>query len=211
MIVDELDDCSDSNISPGVESIDDVGDRGVTDSHSESSFCSGTSKSSTSKQSTQFNTDWLVGRSWLRYTAEVGMTCFLCVKHKQRSFNNDIWTTSRPCQRIRLQSVMKHEQSAAHRNSVPREAAAALRTGIASAVNLAVPARGIEKAFSCLYFLAKKRIAHTTNFEPLLDLFGFLGMNIKGMLGTAKMQPTRQISLSRTCCMLFLKSYKQKF
>ena len=32
-IVDELDDCSDSDISPGVESIDGVGDRGVPDSH----------------------------------------------------------------------------------------------------------------------------------------------------------------------------------
>ena len=32
-IVDELEDCSDSDISPGVESIDGVGDRGVPDSH----------------------------------------------------------------------------------------------------------------------------------------------------------------------------------
>ena len=127
-----------------------------------------------------------MGRYWLRYTAEVGITCFLCVKHKQHSFNNDIWTTSRPRKRICLQSIMKHEQSAAHRNSVLREAAAVSRTVITSAVNPAVPARGIEKAFSCLYFLAKKIIAYTTNFEPLLDLFRFLGMHIKGMLGTAK-------------------------
>ena len=186
MIVDKLDDCSDSDISPGVDSIDVVSDSGVADSHSESIFCSGTSKSSASKQSAQFNTDWLVGRSWLRHTAEVGMTSFLCVNTKQRSVNNDIWTASRPCKRIRLQSFIKHKQSAAHRNSVQQEAAAASRTGIASAVNPAVPTRGIEKAFSCLYFLAKKTIAHITNLEPLLDLFGFLRMNIKGLLVTAK-------------------------
>jgi hypothetical protein len=90
MTVEVLDDSDsgDSDISPAINGACDR----ALDSHSESSFCSTNLRSSTSKQSTQFNTDWLVGRSSLRYT-EVGMTCVLCVKHKQCSFNNDVWTS----------------------------------------------------------------------------------------------------------------------
>ena len=35
------------------------------------------------------------------------------------------------------------------------------------------------QTFACLYFLCKNRIAHTINFGPLLDLIGFLGVNLK--------------------------------
>ncbi len=48
---------------------------------------------------------------------------------------------------------------------------------IGSALNPTIPAKGIEQAFISLYFLAKRRIAHTTNFEPLLDLLALLGVN----------------------------------
>ena len=44
----------------------------------------------------------------------------------------------------------------------------------------------IEKAFTCLYFLLKNKISHTINFEPLLDLFSFLGVNIKEQIRTAR-------------------------
>ena len=44
----------------------------------------------------------------------------------------------------------------------------------------------MEQAFSCLYFLAKQRIPHTTNFEPLLDFLGSLGLNVKADIHVAK-------------------------
>ena len=37
----------------------------------------------------------------------------------------------------------------------------------------------MTRTFACLYFLCKQKIAHTTNFEPLLDLVCFLGQNLK--------------------------------
>ena len=49
-----------------------------------------------------------------------------------------------------------------------------------------IPAHGIERAISCLYFLAKQRIAHTTNFEPLLELMPLMGVPIKSDLHVAK-------------------------
>ena len=36
------------------------------------------------------------------------------------------------------------------------------------------------------YFLAKLRIAHTTNFEPLFDLLGVFGLNVKSKIKVAK-------------------------
>ena len=49
-----------------------------------------------------------------------------------------------------------------------------------------VPAHGMEQAFSCLYFLARQRIPHTTNFEPLLDLLSLLGVPVKADIRVAK-------------------------
>ena len=55
-----------------------------------------------------------------------------------------------------------------------------------SVVSPAVPTKGMEQAFSCLYFLTKQRIAHTTNYEPLLDLVGYLGIDIKARISKAR-------------------------
>ena len=46
--------------------------------------------------------------------------------------------------------------------------------------------KGMEQAFSCLYFLTKQRIAHKTNYEPLLDLVCYLGIDIKGRISKAR-------------------------
>ena len=53
-------------------------------------------------------------------------------------------------------------------------------------MNLTISAIGIAQAFLSLYFLAKQRIAHTTNFEPLLDLLSLLGVNVKAKIQIAK-------------------------
>ena len=42
------------------------------------------------------------------------------------------------------------------------------------------------KAFVCLYFRTKQRIAHTTNYEPLLDLVGFFGNHTIGQIREAR-------------------------
>ena len=57
--------------------------------------------------------------------------------------------------------------------------AAATTENIVAALNHPVSARGMEQAFYCLYFLAKQRIPHATNYEPLLDLISLLGVDIK--------------------------------
>ncbi|KAH9362100.1 hypothetical protein HPB48_002078 [Haemaphysalis longicornis] len=44
----------------------------------------------------------------------------------------------------------------------------------------------MQKAFASLYYLCKHRIAHTTNYEPLLDLLTSLGLNVKNQIATGK-------------------------
>ena len=57
---------------------------------------------------------------------------------------------------------------------------------IQSAINPCIPAKGMEQTFTSLYFLAKQRIPHTSNFEPLLDLLGLLGVDVKSRIQIAK-------------------------
>ncbi len=71
--------------------------------------------------------------------------------------------------------------------TVKLELAAAETRDITDAIRLPeVPARGMEQAFSSLYFLVKQRIPHTTNYEPLLDFLGFLGIDVKADIHVAK-------------------------
>ena len=44
----------------------------------------------------------------------------------------------------------------------------------------------MERAFLCLYFLVKHRIAHVTNYRPLLDLAGLLGVDVKSKISIAR-------------------------
>ena len=44
----------------------------------------------------------------------------------------------------------------------------------------------MSQVFAALYFLSKQRIAHTTNFEPILDLLGFLGNELKSKIRCGK-------------------------
>ena len=97
-----------------------------------------TSHSSNSgKQSKTFHSSWRHGRPWLKYVADVqGMFCSLCQKYNKLPYNRDYWNKS-PCRRIRLSSITKHEESAAHVECVKREASSTLnpRTNIAAAMN----------------------------------------------------------------------------
>ena len=79
-----------------------------------------------------------------------------------------------PCKRLRKESLIFHEESQAHRDSVKLERIAS-RTNVSSAIAPTLPEKGIQQAFCCFYF----RIPHTTNFEPLLKLTEVLGSSIQ--------------------------------
>ena len=113
------------------------------------------------------------------------MFCKLCRKYDKHSYGHDVWNKT-PCNRLRLQSITSHENSSAHRDAIRLELSAQSSRNIASVMNPVVPKKGIEKAFACLYLLAKQRIAHTTNFEPLLDLLELLGLKVKSEIQIAK-------------------------
>ena len=114
------------------------------------------------------------------------MFCSLCMKYNKQPFNCDTWNTT-PCTRYRLQSIISHDGCAAHCDSVKLEAETAATVNITEAIQLPeVPEKGMEQAFSCLYFLVKQRIPHTNNFELLLDLLGHLGITVKSNIQVAK-------------------------
>ena len=78
-----------------------------------------------------------------------------------------------------MQSILNHEKVQLIKESVST-------VSIAGAINLSIPSDGIHQAFACLYFLVKQKIAHTTNFEPLLDFLEFLGLHVKSKIRVAK-------------------------
>ena len=113
------------------------------------------------------------------------MFCTLCRAYNKQPYFNDVWSKV-PCTRLRLQSILTHERSVAHKDAVQLAAAAAATENVVAALNRPVSVVGMEQAFYCLYFLAKRRIPHTTHYEPLLDLIGLLGINIKSKISIAK-------------------------
>ena len=146
-----------------------------------------TSKSSNSKRSSRFRIEWLTGRSWLKYDRSTrGMTCNICQKHCSgaRPFKHESWI-KKPCTRLRLESIIRHEECESHITCVRLERLAS-KPNVASAIHPVVPAQGIEQAIGCLYFIAKRRLAHTTNFEPILDLASWLGVEIKSKIRVAR-------------------------
>jgi len=113
------------------------------------------------------------------------MFCSLCTKYTKRPFNRFTWN-DKPCNRIRLHSILSHENTAAHGDAVKIELAASALVNISGVLNPPVSVMGREQAFCCLYFLAKHHIAHITDYEPLLDLMGLLSVNIKDKISIAK-------------------------
>ncbi|KAJ8050279.1 hypothetical protein HOLleu_03419 [Holothuria leucospilota] len=125
-----------------------------------------------------FNSKWKRGRPWLKNTPGLGMFCEFCQESDKRPFDREVWNKA-PCKRIRLESIQAHEKCVAHIDSVKRKAEARAQPDIAAEIIPAVSFQTMTKVFACLYFLCKQRIAHTTNFEPLLDFIGFLGDKLK--------------------------------
>ena len=113
------------------------------------------------------------------------MFCLLCQKYNKRPYDRDVWNKT-GCTRIRLQSIVRHERSAAHQDCLKQESESASTVNIASAINPSIPLNAIQQTFACLYFLVKQKVAHTTNFEPLLDLLEYLGVHAKSNIRVAK-------------------------
>ena len=66
------------------------------------------------KQASGFKKEWLKGRQhWLKCIDGQGMFCTLCIKYDKRPYNRITWNKA-PCTRFRLQSIVSHENSAAH-------------------------------------------------------------------------------------------------
>ena len=145
----------------------------------------------------------------MKYVPGQGMLCTLCQKHSHGAHST--WN-SIPCNRLRLQSITAHERCASHKYSCKMEAE---KTTIQSAINPQVPVKPIEQAFTCLYFLAKQRIAHTTNFEPLLDLMQLLGLDMKAKMQVAKNalytseKSIQEVIISEVIEMLILNKVRQ--
>ena len=126
------------------------------------------------------------------------MFCKLCRKYNQQSYGHDIWAKT-ACKRLRLQSIISHEDSSAHRESIRLELSGPQRN-IAHIINPTIPKKGIEQAFDSLYFLAKQRIPHTTSFEPLLDFLEVMGVSVKSDIQIARNATYTSCKSIQECC-----------
>ena len=71
------------------------------------------------------------------------MFCLLCQKYSKPPYDRDVWNKN-PCSRIRLQSILNHEKSSAHQDSVRIESESVRTVSVAGAVNPSVPSNGIH-------------------------------------------------------------------
>ena len=184
-----LDEAGDDSDSSSSAADGDINEPEPTSHEGNSSILTSTESSTNNtkrKQASKFCNDWCKGRElWLKYLPGQGMFCTLCQKHNKSPFSRGTWNTA-PCTRLRLQSITAHEGCAAHKDALKLESEKLTSRTIQSAINPWIPAKGIEQAFTSLYFLAKQRIGHTTNFERLLDLMGLLGLNVKSKIQIVK-------------------------
>ena len=145
--------------------------------------CRSTFSSEALKQSKSFDPKWKENRPWLEYVPGSGMFCSYCKQFDKCPFGRDVWNKV-GCVRLRLGSVKAHEQSTEHRDSVALHIQSETSKHIGDLLSnpKEVSRDHMVKAFQCLYFLAKCNIAHTTNFEKLLDLLTQLGLDVKSKI-----------------------------
>ena len=80
-----------------------------------------------------------------------------------------------PATRIWLETVKSHENCNAHKDAVRQNADVRQCETITENIQAEICLSSMAKTFACVYFLCKNRIAHTTNFGPLVDFIDFLG------------------------------------
>ena len=136
--------------------------------------------SSSKHRQSGFNPKWSKDFPFVVYTAGKGMFCMLCQTWKRQVRNrNGTWITV-PCTSLRRDSILEHVRSNSHHDAVKaeREAVQArLRGGIAQAFESVrtVQRKALIGGLKCMYWLAKHEIAHSTNYESLIELAVSLG------------------------------------
>ena len=142
-------------------------DYDTTSTAAESSSRESSTTPARRKQASKFCNEWLKGREhWLKYLPDQGMFCALCQKHNKSQLSRGTWNST-PCTRLRLQSIAAHEGCAAHKHALKLESETLTTRRIQSALNPRIPAKGIEQAFTSLYFWLSREF-HTL---PILNLF----------------------------------------
>lgn len=131
-----------------------------------------------------FNPEWGCDFPFVIYSEdqsdEAGMFCSLCQKWNKVACNRTgVWIT-KPCTSLRRDSILDHSRSKGHNDAIRAEkdaVQAKLRGGIVQAFTNVQSAqkKAVIGALKCMYWLAKQEIAHTTNFESLLNLAVSLG------------------------------------
>ena len=69
----------------------------------------------------------------------------------------------------------KRQRAQTNSSSQRMEAECKTTSDIAVVIHPEASLSEMSQVFAALYFLCKQRIAHTTNYEPILDLIGLLG------------------------------------
>ena len=137
-------------------------------------------KPSSKHRQSGFNPKWSEDFPFVVYTEGKGMFCGLCQKWRGKDRNrNGTWITL-PCSSLRRDSILEHVRSNSHGDAVKaeREALQArLRGGITQAFESirTVQRQALISGLKCMYWLAKHEIAHSTNFESMLELAVSLG------------------------------------
>ena len=152
--------------------------RGPDDATSSSSGSRG------KRRKTGIDPNWAADFPWMVACDDgVGMLCSLCRKHNHRPkkvlVGRAIWVDL-PCKNFTRQSLVGHGRSACHTLVITMDAdlASSLRDGgIEMALDRVVSAerKVFIGALKCMYFLAKREIAHMNNFVPILELGKSLG------------------------------------
>ena len=108
------------------------------------------------------------------------MYCSLCQKWQTRlPGRGNVWITA-PCVVLRRDSILEHVCSKSHSTAATAEQEAIRakpKGGIAQAFEQVrtTQKNALVGALKCMYWLAKREIAHTTNFESLIQLAISLG------------------------------------
>ena len=108
--------------------------------------------------------------------------CSLCMKHKRDQRNHAGTWTCKCCSCIHKDVIDRHSKSVMHREAIKKETLHRQSShdgGIARAFKrqLMAQKKAMVGAMKVLYWLAKEKVAHTTNYESLLDLAINLGCN----------------------------------
>ena len=129
------------------------------------------------KRASSFVDNWKTNRDWLVYVEGEGMYCTVCQKANKCPFDRDTWNKT-PGTHIRLETVKSHENCSAHKDAVLQDADVRRCETITENIQPEICLSSMAKTFACVYFLCKNRIAHTTNFGPLVDFIDFVGVKL---------------------------------